>query len=1003
MEKERFLTPPDDCRGTDFWMLNDTLEDSEMVRQLELMHEQGVASVIARTYIGLKSDYPGKDFMHKMRITVDTAKRLGMTVFMQAGYMPEAVLGLPDKYVLGNLAAFPKGSTQGELFCTHGEHEYRLVPSEHILDMLSPEACEFYVMQSYENMWRDFKEDFGKTIVSVWVDEPSYAHVSLPWTKGLPKAYKSLWNEDFPFDKVYLLFENGDGAERVRYRYWRTVLHLITNSYFRSVRDWCNENGVMFSGHLMMEDKLESQIRATCFTMPCYKYFDMPGIDNLETALDWQYGGIKPNGENNWYWRHYGIYNTPMQCVSAAHQAGKKRILCEMYGVTTENLNLRDQKHIFDHFSAFGVNHRSVHGIFYSLRGRGKRAYPPHINYYQPYFEKYHVLTDTVARQSAFLRSGKPVRDTLLLHPMDSAFCMYQAPGADKNQNAKLQRYEPCFNGTLRTLVSMQENFELGDEDSIACMGSADKDGFTIGEMKYKTVILPYFRNIRRTTLELLKKYISLGGKVIVYGAYPQLLEGEPCDLTDELCGAEYAADITELQSILTSLPSRYRYFADDDSTQTKIYYTEDGDCRNFFVLNGDCREARSGTLRVKGHFNAESFNPQNGEIAVYPTTICEDYTEIKITLLGGESIMLSLTPACKAEKQMQNRDGAEISLELPTQWTARRNAPNALLLEMFRFAKDGEAMSEKTYPILAIQEILDSQDYHGGITLECEFETRIKLTGAKLVTENPELQRIFLDGAEISGTPDDYYLDRSFETLALPEISEGRHVITVKRIFETPKKATMAVTSLFENLPGTKLEQMMIIGDFAVNSAREQTIPHVIAVGPEFVLDGEKENLGLEWSSKGYPFYAGTLDIETEFVLPKAFAGCKPTLRLDALYAAAGEVFVNGNYVGTLAMLPYEVKLTGAVIGRNTLTLRLYSTIRNTLGPWHRPCGEVGAAWGGYSRPDLPWLGADIGGGKLDEKWYEHRVPETPGWTETYLVLPLGIKGAKITGKIKE
>lgn len=149
----------------------------------------------------------------------------------------------------------------------------------------------------------------------------------------------------------------------------------------------------MFSGHLMMEDKLESQIRATCFTMPCYKYFDMPGIDYLETALDWQYGGIKPNGENNWYWRHYGIYNTPMQCVSAAHQAGKKRILCEMYGVTTENLNLRDQKHIFDHFSAFGVNHRSVHGIFYSLRGRGKRAYPPHINYYQPYFEKYHVLT----------------------------------------------------------------------------------------------------------------------------------------------------------------------------------------------------------------------------------------------------------------------------------------------------------------------------------------------------------------------------------------------------------------------------------------------------------------------------------------------------------------------------------------------------------------------------------------------------------------------------------
>ena len=31
---ESFLSPPDFYRGTDFWMLNDKLEDGELIRQL---------------------------------------------------------------------------------------------------------------------------------------------------------------------------------------------------------------------------------------------------------------------------------------------------------------------------------------------------------------------------------------------------------------------------------------------------------------------------------------------------------------------------------------------------------------------------------------------------------------------------------------------------------------------------------------------------------------------------------------------------------------------------------------------------------------------------------------------------------------------------------------------------------------------------------------------------------------------------------------------------------
>ena len=92
---ESFVHPDPMYRGTDFWMLNDRLEEEEIVRQLHEMKEQGVYSFIARTYIGLKSDYPGPDFQSKLRCIVDTAKALGMKVFLQAGYMPECVLDLP--------------------------------------------------------------------------------------------------------------------------------------------------------------------------------------------------------------------------------------------------------------------------------------------------------------------------------------------------------------------------------------------------------------------------------------------------------------------------------------------------------------------------------------------------------------------------------------------------------------------------------------------------------------------------------------------------------------------------------------------------------------------------------------------------------------------------------------------------------------------------------------------------------------------------------------------
>jgi hypothetical protein len=74
-------------------------------------------------------------------------------------------------------------------------------------------------------------------------------------------------------------------------------------------------------------------------------------------------------------------------------------------------------------------------------------------------------------------------------------------------------------------------------------------------------------------------------------------------------------------------------------------------------------------------------------------------------------------------------------------------------------------------------------------------------------------------------------------------------------------------------------------------------------------------------------------------------------------------------------------------------MTLTLTNSLRNLLGPYHRPKGEEGCFQGGYAFPGASWIGI----GKNDVTWYEHRVPDTPYWTDSYLQIPFGVRGVKL------
>ena len=991
---ESFLKPDDKYRGTDFFMLNGPLDEGELVRQMTEMKRQGFSSFIARTYVGLESDYPGPDFMGKMRVIVENAKKLGMKLYLQAGYMPDSVVDLPDEYKLRWLIPSKAGNGGGELLLSQGGFDYRVSRAGEFIDMFNNDAVEYYVRVSYDEMWREFSDEFGKTVASVWIDEPSYPASHLPFPRGIEGRFFERYGYSI-LDKLDALYFDTDGYKTVRYHYWTLLRDMLEKSFFATISDWCHAHGLLMSGHLLFEETLELQISRAAALMPYYKYLDVPGVDVLCAQQNWSVSPIKPASPGEYRYRE-SMLTTPIQCASAARQAGMDTILCEMYGVTSENLGPREQKHMFDYMAAHGVNRRSIHGIFYSLGGRAKRLYPPHVNYYQPYFSKYHLVNDYDARVARFASIGNAVRDTLVIHPLDSAYTEYTSAFDARNTTGitpsreALIRRDKLFARLISTLTLSGAQFDLGDEGDIAEMGRVADGEFKVGAMSYSTVVLPSLATVRKTTLERLLEFAEVGGRIIVLGDEPSMVDGMPVEKSvfEDTLGIDRVSDIAELASMLK--PSHYKLSTDEGEACVIVSERCDGEAHYYFLVNTDCHEEKHIHLSLEGERRAERWYAEDGRVTVLPIEYENGESTLSLTLPEGGSALIAVTEGKTSEK----RECHTVAVtDLGSKLEFLRDDPNALLLEFCSYKKERESFGDE-YPILAIQHILEDEGYTGDIELKYSFWAECALSGVSLSLENAELAEITLNGERVSAPISGYYLAREFAKLPLPDLKEGRNTLVIKRYFSPPNRVYGGGQSLFISRGGTSLEASYLIGDFAVNMIPEPERNGDLRYSRHGVVLGkESGTVSGELTRQGYPFFAGTVLLKKSFSYEGKTEGA--TLKFDTVAGAMLSVSLNGVDCGTLMSAPYELDTRGALLnGENTIELRLTGTIRNLIGPHHRPDGERGIVRGDYDNTDLGWMGC---ANKDDKTWHLNRVPDTPDWTDSYLFVPFGVYGISL------
>ena len=299
------------------------------------------------------------------------------------------------------------------------------------------------------------------------------------------------------------------------------------------------------------------------------------------------------------------------------------------------------------------------------------------------------------------------------------------------------------------------------------------------------------------------------------------------------------------------------------------------------------------------------------------------------------------------------------------------------------RWSKGGGNWSE-ALPVICVQEMLQREGYEGPVTLRFSFVVETRPKSIFAVIEDAREYEITVNGRHAAYSGSSYYVDRSFHPVDVTGlVREGENAIEISREFRPLPKSRFGLASLFETSSGVELESVYLTGEFAVRGVLSSgdRSPNCVRYRPGFVLAEEKETTTGDLLADGYPFFAGRMSLVDSVRLERPRAGERAVLALAGLDAVLAKVRVNGKDAGAVAWAPYEVEVTSLVEeGDNEIEIELVSSLRNLLGPHHRPGGE----------PDSTW-GHDF---NFYPEWLERPQEREANWTDDYSFLRFGAGG---------
>ncbi|MBQ7343285.1 MAG: hypothetical protein IJW53_00805 [Clostridia bacterium] len=861
-------------RPIPFWSWNEKLDTEETKRQIGIMDEAGIGGYFMHARGGLLTEYMGEEWFDNVKASIEEGNKRGMHSWAYdengwpSGFGGGKVNGLGDEYRQKSLHIEPltdenKDADNTVLIKDGVRYFYRI--NEFYVDTLDKKVMGKFI----EEIYRKYYDKFGSTFDGFFTDEPQILRGDgYPWSFILEESFKERYGYSL-VEKLDMLFFDKEGCEDVRVDYWQLITDLFSDAFFKQIYDWCDAHGYKLTGHLVLEEDLMSQIVSNGACMPHYEYFHVPGMD--------------------WLGRPVTECLTPMQLSSASAQMGKKQILTETYAASGHNVSHGELKRILEWQMVHGVNLLCTHLEGYSLRGIRKRDYPPAMYYQQPWWADMKVFFDAMSRVGMLIAEGRVNVDTLLIHPETTAWTIYNGYEFSAESSRLIRSYHDSFLADMRSIEDKHVEYHLGDETLMRRHAKVENGELVIGQMRYKTIVLPTkYKRLLPNTEKLLDEFRKAGGRII------SVSEVEPNDIM---------------------APSRLSYTS----------RSFDGFDMHY-IVNTDNSEITAGIKRGNKQMIIET-----GDLVPFSGIH---------TFAPYESLVLIDT---HEEREEITETSASERLSLMGEWDVKSFTHNSLTLDFCDYYFNGELVEKEGYVLNILPRI---NALERAVALKQDYRFTISSIPSEifLATETPEIFKISVNGKEIDKTDCGYFRDSAFRKLNIaPYVCEGENVITFESVIEqTPAcYEHLSKSWTFESMKNClsydmEIEPIYIVGDFgldfagAVSETSDKTFfidkQPIIAAKPTRV-DAAK----LDYS--GFAEFAGELTLSREVELDSTDYHVMLTGRgMNAI-----RLSVNGEHVATKLYPPYRVELKDHLKpGKNILEVTVVNNLRNMMGPHH-------------------------------------------------------------------
>ncbi|MBR3780514.1 MAG: hypothetical protein IKK63_04840 [Clostridia bacterium] len=789
------------------------------------------------------------------------------------------------------------------------------------LDTLNPKAVKRFVEVTHERYKETIGEYFGNVVPAIFTDEPQFTRktllrnstdtddIAMPWTDDIPETYKAQYGEDIIEHLPEIFWELPDGkVSLTRYHYHDHISERFSQAFADVCGEWCRENGIALTGHMMEEPSLHSQTAALGEAMRSYRGFDLPGIDMLCASFE---------------------FTTAKQAQSAVHQFGREGMLSELYGVTGWDYDFRGYKLHGDWQACLGVTIRVPHLSWYAMGGEAKRDYPASIHYQSPWWEEFSYLEDHFARVNTAMTRGKPVVKVGVIHPVES-YWLHWGPN-DKTALTR-ENMDEKFENLADWLLKGSIDFNYISESLFPMLCKNVSAPLKVGEMEYDAIIVPDCETLRSTTLERLEKFREAGGKLIFAGNAPVYENG----IISERGKALY-----EKSTVVSFDKEKILSVLDDNRTITIresngrlsegfIYQLrQDGSSRWLFIsrcrepYNKDVISENNLRISIKGEYIPYIYDTISGDINKIPCKYINGCTIVSKILYNYDSLLLRLDEGKSALIGEDLRDVDLLDAKaMPALVDYTLSERNAYLLDIAEFSLDGgEFMPEEE--ILRLDNVcrealgfvergghvaqpwvLEPETIEHYVTLRFNINSEIDYEGAELALEDAEKAKIIFNGNEIANNIKGWYVDKDIKTVPLTNIKKGENILEITLPFGKR----------------TNTEWCYLLGNFGVR-----------VTGSEKIITALPEKLGFgSIVNQGLPFYGGniTYHLESE---GKAFV-----IEATRYRGALISVSIDGETKGKIVYPPYHLEIDGLGAGNHKIDITLFGNRFNGFGAVH-------------------------------------------------------------------